>query len=137
MPSSSATRSRKVAVPPRKRPRAKATRWSRHAIWPLLICIAMDPFLVRSASILALDGPRPFTMAFPWVEFLYLPAFHFTAEMMSTLQQWVLYLQFPIYGLLMTLSYRADKRWRSINVGLAAHFGGVLLVELFSYFGRH
>ncbi|MGA7886489.1 MAG: hypothetical protein WCA44_12160 [Acidobacteriaceae bacterium] len=135
MPSSSATRPRKGVVP-RKRAKEKGSTWSRHALWPLLICVAVDPFVVRAASILALEGPRPFTMLYPWVEFLYLPAFHFTAEMVSTLQQWVLYLQFPVYGLLMTLAYRADKKFRALNFGLAAHFGGILLVELFSYFGR-
>lgn len=135
MPSTSAAKARKSA-PPRKRPKAKGSGWTRQAIWPLLICIALDPFLVRAASILALEGPRPFTMVFPWVEFLHLPAFHFTAELLSTLQQFVLYLQFPVYGLLMTLTYRADRRFRALNYGLAAHFGGVLLVELFSYFAR-
>lgn len=134
MPSSSAVRSKSAQA--RRRPKEKGSRWSRHAIWPLLICVALDPFAVRAASILALEGPRPFTMLYPWVEFLYLPAFHFTAEMVSTLQQWVLYLQFPVYGLLMTLTYRADRKFRALNVGLAMHFGGILLVELFSYFGR-
>jgi hypothetical protein len=105
-------------------------------LWPLLLCVGLDPFLVRAASILALEGPRPFTMVYPWVEFLYLPALHFTAETVGALRQWVLYLQFPLYGLLMTLAWRADRRWRAINYGLAAHFGGILLVEFFAYFGR-
>ncbi|HEX3985813.1 MAG TPA: hypothetical protein VHX13_04305 [Acidobacteriaceae bacterium] len=104
-----------------------------HALWPLLICLAADPFLVRAASILALEGPSPFTLLYPWVELVHLPMFHFTGETMSTLTQWVLYLQFPVYGLLMTLLYRADKRLRTLAVGIAAHFGGVALVVLLSY----
>lgn len=132
----SATRARKSAAPRRSRTRDKGSGWSRHALWPLLICVALDPFLVRAASILALEGPTTFTMVFPWVEFLHLPPFHFTAEFLSTLTQFILYLQFPLYGLLMTLTFRADRRWRAINYGLAAHFGGILLVEFLSYFAR-
>jgi hypothetical protein len=135
MPSLSATRSRK-SVTPRKRSRAKGPGWTRQALWPLLICVALDPFLVRAASIVAMEGARPFTMLYPWVEFLHLPAIHLTAETVVAIQQWVLYLQFPFYGLLMTLAYRADRRFRALNYGLAAHFGGVLLVELIAYFGR-
>lgn len=133
---SSAAKPAKVVIPRRKRVKAKGPGWSRHALWPFLICLALDPFLVRAASILALEGPRPFTMLYPWVEFLYLPAFHLTAETVGTLQQWVLYLQYPVYGLVMMFAYRADKRFRALNYGLALHFGGVLLVELFSYYGR-
>ncbi len=119
-------RARKLRVPSRSKP--------IHALWPLLFCVALDPFLVRAASILALEGPKPFTLLFPWVEFVHLPIFHFTGETMSTISQWVLYLQFPVYGLLMTLRSRADRRWRALNIGLAVHFGGILLVEILSYF---
>lgn len=134
MPSSSATKSRKSAEARRPRAAGTSSRGGSQALWPLLIGIVVDVFTVRAASILALEGPKPFMLLYPWIEVLQLPIFHFTGEMVGTLTQWLLYLQFPLYGLLMTLTYRVDRRWRTINYGLFAHFGGVLLVVIFSYF---
>lgn len=133
MPTSSATKARKPASRPKPRGAGKGWRRETQALWPLLICLALDPFLVRAASIVVLTGPKNFTLFYPSVEFLHLPIFHFTAERLSTLTQWALYLQFPVYGLLMTLAYRADKKLRAFVVGLVAHFGSVGLVVLLAY----
>jgi hypothetical protein len=133
MSPSSATRPRKAAEAQKKRATAKGSRGGSQALWPLLIFIVLDPFLVHAASILALEGTKPFTLVFPWVEFFQLPIFRFTAETMTRVTQWVLYLQFPVYGLLMTLTWRVDRRFRAILYGLVAHFGGFLLVVSLAY----
>jgi hypothetical protein len=133
MPSSSATRPRQRAEARNPRAAVKGSRGGSQALWPLLICIVLDPFTVHFASVLALEGPKPFTLLYPWVEFLLLPVLHLSGDLVSVLTQWMLYLQFPLYGLLMTLTYRVDKRLRTLIYGLIAHFGGFLLVVSLAY----
>ncbi|HTV82588.1 MAG TPA: hypothetical protein VME18_08055 [Acidobacteriaceae bacterium] len=134
MPSPSAIGPRSSARASQSGAAGKGSRGGSLALWPLLICLSLDPFLVRAASIVALEGPKPFMLLYPWVEFLHLSIFHLTAERLSTLSQAVLYLQFPVYGLLMTLTFRINRKLRTLIYGLIAHFGGVALVVLFSYF---
>ncbi len=133
MPSPSATRSRKSTEARKPRAPAKVLR-STQAVWPLLIFIILDPVIVRAASILALEGSKGFTLLYPWVEFLQLPLFHFTGEMVSRVTQRALYLQFPVYGLVMAVTYRADRKLRALSYALLLHLCGILLVVLFAYY---
>jgi len=134
MPSPSAAKPGKSAETRKPRGGGKSSRGGSQALWPLLICIVLDPFTVRAASILALEGTKPFSLLYPWVEFVQLPIFHLSGDAISRVTQWVLYLQFPAYGLLMTLMYRVDRRLRALNYGIIAHFGGLLLVICLAYF---
>lgn len=104
--------------------------------WPLVLCLVITPFAVRGASILALEGPKPFALLYPWVEVLRSPVLHLSADTLSTAAQWMLYLQFPLYGLLMTLACRADKHLRAIVTGIVAHFGGLMLAIGLAYFAQ-
>jgi hypothetical protein len=136
MPSSSAVRSRNSEQPRKngaadKRPGAG---WQRFL--PLLICVVIAPFAVRGASILALEGPKPFALLYPWVEVIRSPVLNLSADLMSRLSQWMLYLQFPLYGLLMTLTFRADNRLRTFNIGLMAHLGGIVAAVTLAYFAQ-
>lgn len=133
MPASASARR---AAKPRGTRSASKTRsrlgWIR--LWPLLLCLLIAPFAVRLAGVLALEGPKPFALLYPWVEVVRSPVFHLSADLMSTLSQWLLYLQFPLYGLLMTVTLRADKHLRAFIIGLCTHFGGLALAVLLAWF---
>lgn len=103
---------------------------------PLAIGILMTPFTIRLASILALAGPRPFALLYPWVMALRSPALHFPADLVGSSSEWMMYLQFPLYGLLMTVTFRAARYLRAFIIGLVAHFAGLLAVVLLAYLGR-
>lgn len=139
MPSGSAARTRKsTSADTRKRGSAtkKTHFWSAgsQAFWPLLLCLILDPFIVRFADIVALEGPKVFSLVFPWVMVAHEPIFHLSGDFASTVTQWVLYLQFPLYGLLMTVTFRAGQFLRGFIIGLAAHFSGLVIIAAISYF---
>lgn len=118
----------------RKRPaRKKSSRGGWISLWPLLVFLALTPFAVRFASILALAGTKPFSLLYPWVEVVRSPALHLPSDLLGMLSQWMLYIQFPCYGLLMTLTYRAGRHLRAFIIGLVLHFGGLALAVLLAY----
>jgi hypothetical protein len=136
MPSSSAvkTRSAAGAKPRKKRNGGKSAGragWAR--FWPLVVCLAIMPFAVRAAGILALEGPKAFALVYPWVEVVRSPALHVPSEWLDGLSQWIIYLQYPCYGVLMTLTFRSDKHLRAFIIGLTAHFTGLLAVVVLAY----
>ena len=118
----------------RKRSAGKSAGWK--ALIPLLLCLVLTPFAVQSASILALEGPKAFALLFPWVEVVRSPALHVPPAWLATLSQWVIYLQFPAYGLLMALTFRAGRYLRAFVIGLIAHFSGLFLVVVLAYLAQ-
>lgn len=133
MPSSTTQKPRGAAS---ARPRKKAKSLGRGgwiAFWPLLLCLAITPFAVRSASILALAGPRAFALLYPWVEVVRSPALHIPSAAVGPLSQYLIFLQFPLYGLLMTLLYKADKPQRTVILAVLMHFGGLALAVGLAY----
>jgi hypothetical protein len=136
MPSSTAVKQRSAAgAKPRSKSKKSAARsqWSWKSLWPLLLCLAITPFAVRAAGILALEGPKAFALVYPWVEVVRSPALHVPPSWMDSLSQWIIYLQYPVYGLLMTLTFRADKHLRAFIFGLVAHFAGLFAVVVLAY----
>lgn len=142
MPASTAARPRKAAG---AKPRAKraggknsgrknsgGAGWIR--LWPLLAGIAITPLAMHAASILALEGPKAFALLYPWVMVVRSPALHLWSELAGSLSQWIMKLQFPVYGLLMTLTYGAEKHLRAFIIGLIAHFAGLAAVVALAWF---
>ncbi len=131
MPSSSA------ATPRKKRGARKtlARGWWK-ALWPVLIGIIITPFTIRLASVLALEGPKAFALLYPWFDVLRSKVLHTPADLVGHAYESMLYLQFPIYGLLMTLTFRAGRHLRAIIIGLMLHFIGLLLVVVLAYLGQ-
>lgn len=139
MPSSSVARQRSAAEAQPRKKRSGSKKSARRgwiSLWPLLLCLAITPFAVRAASILAIEGPRPFALLYPWVEVFRSPVLHLPADVTAALSQWTIFLQFPVYGLLMTLTFRADKHLRAFIIGLVAHFGGLVLAVMLAYFAQ-
>jgi hypothetical protein len=69
--------------------------------WPVLLGIAVTPFTAKTASVLALGGPWPLRMLYPFAQLLQRPELAFGESMGDTLAQGMMYLQFPLEGLLM------------------------------------
>ena len=139
MPSSSAVKARGAAAakPRKKRGTGKTAGragWGR--FWPLVVCLAIMPFAVRAAGILVLEGPKAFALVYPWVEVVRSPALHIPAEWVDGLSQWIIYLQYPCYGALMTVTFRADRHLRAFIIGLIAHFTGLLAAVVLAYLAR-
>lgn len=134
MASSTVVRQRSSAKPRKKR--ASAGRGGWKALVPLLVCCALTPFAVQAASILALEGPKAFALLYPWVEVVRSPALHVAPAWLGSLSQWIIYLQFPVYGLLMTLTFRAGRYLRAFIIGLIAHFSGLFLVVVLAYLAQ-
>lgn len=126
-----------AATPRKKRGARKslARGWWK-ALWPVLIGIAITPFTVRLASVLALEGPRAFALLYPWFDVLRSRVLHSPADLVGHAYQYMLYLQFPLYGLLMTLTFRAGRHLRAIIIGLSVHFTGLILVIVLAYLGQ-
>jgi len=94
------------------------------------------PVAVRAASIVALEGPKAFALLYPWVVVLRSRALHFPADLVGRSSESMMWLQFPLYGLVMTLSFRADRHLRAFIIGLILHFTGLFLVVLLAYLGQ-
>lgn len=130
MPASSAAISR------RKRGTRKSARAGWMAVFPLLIGILITPFALRAASIVALAGPKAFALLYPWVEVLRSPALHFPANLAGTASEWMMYLQFPLYGLFVMLTWRAQRYLRAFIIGLILHFSGLVAVVVLAFLGQ-
>jgi len=72
------------------------------AAWiPFILGIVMTPVALRAASILALSGPGGMTLLYPFVQILQNPLLHGANGLADPVAQGIMYLQFPIYGLIM------------------------------------
>lgn len=120
----------------RKRGARKSVRGGWTALIPLLVGIAITPFAVRAASIVALGGPKPFALLYPWVEVVRSRALHLPAGWIGSLSEWLMYLQFPFYGLIAALTWRARRYLRAFITGLILHFGGLAAVVVLAWMGR-
>ncbi len=130
MPASSA------AVARRKRGARKSVRGGWTALVPLLLGILITPFALRSASIVALAGPRAFALLYPWVEVIRSRALHLPAALVGPASEWAMYLQFPLYGLVAMLTWRAGRYLRAFITALILHFSGLVLVVVLAWLGQ-
>lgn len=108
----------------RKKKKTAAGGWLTW--WPLLLGILVTPLTVRAAGVMALAGPDALRMLYPWVQLVQTHVF--TVEIAGTLSQAMMYLQFPFYGLLMSLVLRAKGLLPAVMAAAVAHFGAVAVV---------
>ena len=114
------------AAKKRSRKKKKSVNWL--ALWPVLLGIVVTPFTVRAAGILALTGPAALRMLYP---FALLPAEHvfgLRESLADVVSQAMMYLQFPLYGLVVMLLMRWKAWWVALLVVLGLHLGGVGLL---------
>lgn len=101
---------------------------------PFLFGIAMTPVALRAASILALSGTAGLTLLYPFVQIVQNPVLHGVNGLGDLLAQWIMYLQFPVYGLLMARITRSKGFWIALNVVVIIHAAGIGLAYLLTHF---
>jgi hypothetical protein len=111
----------------RKRKGKKKSGWLT-VWWPLLLGIAVTPFAIHAASIMALAGPGALTTLYPWVLLLKNPVL----GLGDNLSQSLMYVQFPLYGLLMAFVLRSKSLWIALGAAASVHFLAILAVFLIS-----
>ncbi len=76
--------------------------------WPVALGIAVTPFTAKTASVLTLGGPWPLRLLYPFALLLQRHELGLQEATGETLAQWMMYLQFPLEGLLLRflLKYR-------------------------------
>ena len=116
----------------RKRRRKSGPGWT--AWIPFLLAVAMTPVALRAASVLALSGTGGLLLLFPFVQILQNPVLRIPGEFADPAAQWIMYLQFPVYGLLMARIIRSKGFWIALNVVVVIHAAGVGLAYLLSHF---
>lgn len=113
-----------------------------HSVWsvllPLALGIAVTFGTVRLAVILTFMGPQAFTLLYPWVAVFSGHPIGLSYDNASAISQMLLYLQFPLYGLLAGIMLFATRRfWRAVTAVFAVHIFGILLVLLLSLLRGH
>ena len=115
----------------RKRKGKKKSGWFA-VWWPLIAGAVATPFAIHAASILALAGPGALTTLYPWVLLLKIPAIGPGGGLGDNLSQLLMYIQFPLYGLLMVLLLRSKPVWTALGLTAAVHVSAVLAAFLFA-----
>jgi hypothetical protein len=88
---------------------------------PLLVGIAVAPLARRAADVLALEGPAALQTLYPYVALLKLHVLGLPGEFAASLSQWMMWLQFPLYGLFMSLLMRVAGVARSLIATVLLH----------------
>jgi hypothetical protein len=88
---------------PKRKPAAKRKSRKKQtsgwvAWWPLLVGIAITPFAVKAATLMALTGPDGLRLLYPWMLIPKLRFLGLPNSLGDTLSQAMMYLQFPFYG---------------------------------------
>jgi hypothetical protein len=121
-PTASATRRKS----PTRKKKAASAGWITW--WPLLVGVLVTPLTVRAAGVMALAGPDALRMLYPWVQLVQNRMLEFPTEIAGALSQAMMYLQFPLYGLLMALVLRAKGVPIALITIAIVHFGAVGIV---------
>ena len=76
------------------------------AWWPVILGIAVTPFAVKAATLMALTGPDGLRLLYPW---MLIPKLHFLGlsdSLGNAISQAMMYLQFPLYGIIAMIIHR-------------------------------
>ena len=109
----------------KKKPRKKKKSTNWLAWWPLASGILVTPFTVRAAGILALTGPAALRMLYPFALIPAEHAFGLRESVADGVSQAMMWLQFPLYGLLLVVLARWKRIGIAIAIVAALHLAGV------------
>lgn len=100
--------------------------------WPVILGIAITPFTAKTASILVLSGPWPLRMLYPFAQLLQRHELGLAEATGETFAQWMMYLQFPLEGLLMHFLLKRRSLAFSFLCVAAIHLAAVGLLTWLS-----
>lgn len=102
--------------------------------WGVFIfSVLATPVAIHAASILALSGPDELMMLFPFVQIVKSPAMRIPADLANITAQWIMYLQFPLYGLVAAKVMRPLGVAVGVGAAAALHCIGIAI----AYFLAH
>src|SRR4051812_13579597 len=95
------------------------------AWWPVALGVVVTPFTVRAAGILALTGPAALRMLYPFALIPAEHAFGLRESVADAVSQAMMWLQFPLYGLLLVLLARRMRMAIAVVIVAALHMAAV------------
>ena len=125
MSSQTLARPKRSATSNRKRKKAGATGWV--AWWPLLVGITITFFTVKMAEILPLmgaDGLLRLQLLYPYALLLKQPQLFLAEQTSNSWSQIMLYAQWALYGLYITVAMRWKPLWVALTQVAAIHLLG-------------
>jgi hypothetical protein len=75
--------------------------------WPVILGIAVTPFAVKAATLMALTGPDGLRLLYPWMLIPKLHLLGLSDSLGNGISQAMMYLQFPLYGIIAMLIQRS------------------------------
>jgi hypothetical protein len=100
----------------------------------LAIGMGITPITVHAASVVALSGPAGLTLLYPFVQIVTVPWLKVPGAIRSPVEQFGIFLQFPLYGLFMGWIARKRGLWIAFGAVVFVHFAAVLVATLFAHF---
>jgi hypothetical protein len=118
---------------PKRRPAAKRRSRKKQtsawiAWWPLILGIAATPFAVKAATLMALTGPDGLRFLYPWMLIPKLHLLGLSDSLGNGISQAMMYLQFPLYGIIAMLIHRRKGPISAISLLALVHFLAVGLL---------
>lgn len=110
---------KKVRPPRSAKRKAVGSRWVTLLI--ILLSLVAIPFALWGGDVLVLSGPASLAMLYPFVVLVRVSSFHIPAYLANQLAQWLMYLQFPLYGIFMAWVHRNRGFWIAINAVVWLH----------------
>jgi hypothetical protein len=118
---------------PKRKPAAKRKSRKKRtsgwiAWWPLILGIAVTPFAVKAATLMALTGPDGLRVLYPWMLIPKLHFLHLGDSFGDSVSQAMMYLQFPLYGLFAMFVHRWKGAGAAVLQLLLLHLLAIALV---------
>src|SRR5271170_3760009 len=126
MSASASTLPKRKPAAKRKSRKKQTSGWI--AWWPFALGIAVTPIAVKAATLMALTGPDGLRLLYPW---MLIPKLHFLglSDSLGTgISQAMMYLQFPLYGIIARLLHRSKGAVPAILVLALVHLLAVGLL---------
>jgi hypothetical protein len=121
-----------TALPKRKSTTKRKSRKKRSSgwliWWPLILGIAVTPFAVKAATFMALAGPDGLRLLYPWMLILKLHVLGLSDALGNGISQAMMYLQFPLYGVVAMLLHRSKGPRAAILLVALVHLLAVGLL---------
>jgi hypothetical protein len=83
----------------------------------VVVGILLTPVALEAASVMALSGPDALSALFPWAQAVKASILQLPADVVMGTSQLLMYLQFPLYGLVMA---KLRERGFIVSLGVVA-----------------
>lgn len=119
----------------RRKSMAKKKKDSRSwLVWfPIMLGIVVTPMAIRAGSVMAIAGPGALAVFYPWMQIVRNPLLEVPGWIADPAAQWLMYLQFPLYGLLMTRIWYTRRFFPALSIVIFVHAAGIFLAFVLAF----